>query len=88
MKCWKAISLSATIFSMLISGCTSFKSYFSNDDITWFSNSYYRGYKNHLNLSYGPSSGTLCESDNSMINMKKGGLKLSVSFSPSARLEF
>lgn len=88
MKGRIAISVSAIIFSMLISGCASVKPNFSNANITGFNNSYNMGHMRPGNYSYEPSSERLSSSDNSLINMKKDSLKLSISFPPSARLEF
>lgn len=82
MKGRIAISVLAIIFTVLISGCVSVKSYL-NDSTTGFNFNKHPG-----NKSFMPSSNTLSESNNSMINLKKGSLKLSISFPPSARLEF
>jgi hypothetical protein len=83
MKCRVAISVLTIILSMLISGCVSVKSCFVNDYATG-----YNLYRHPGNKSFSHSSNTLKDSDNSMLNLKKNGLKLSISFPPSAKLEF
>ncbi|NLD38137.1 MAG: hypothetical protein GX654_14825 [Desulfatiglans sp.] len=88
MKCRIAISVLTITFSLLISGCVSVKPCFSNVKIMGFKNSNDMVYNFPGNFSDVPSSGRLSSSNKGMINVNKGNLKFSISFPPSARLEF
>ncbi len=92
MKCWRLTLVVSILFLMLLSGCVRFKPYSSIGNIPGLIHPFTKTYKGagiqKDNFSYVPSSGSLSGSDNSMIYMKNDSLKLSISFPPSARLEF
>jgi hypothetical protein len=92
MKDRETILVAIIIFLMLFSGCSGSKPYFSTDSLPGFIYPYTRVYKvDRTNTDYFsdiPSSSALSSRDNIMPNMKKGTLKLSISFPPSARLNF
>jgi hypothetical protein len=92
MKGWRLILIVTSLFLMLLSGCVRFKPYYSTGNMSGFTQPFFKLYKGtdiqKDNFSYVPSSGVFSSSDNSIMNMKKSSLKLSISFPPSARLEF
>jgi hypothetical protein len=82
----------AILLLMLLSGCSGIKPYFSSGNIPGFTKPFSTVYQiagiHSGHFSYVPDSSALSSRDNIMMNCKKGSLKLSISFPPSARLDF